>query len=296
MSAAIRSDGQVPGTTDPGQWSSSATVRSLRNPLVQLARRLHRAGERAAQQRFLVEGVRTVTAALDASAPLETLMLTAAAAERHPELRTRAVGSGVQVLIVTEQIMRAVATTVTPPGVLATARTVTVPVTALPAHPNLVCVLDQTRDPGNLGTVLRTADAVGADAVATTAGSVHAESPKAVRSAAGSLFHLPVVDGAPWPELRDALHGRGLQLVGADARGELTPADLDPTAVHALVLGSEAHGLSDEIRADCDVLVRLPMPGRAESLNLAAAAAILLHQLTSTRPSTVPPGSTQELP
>jgi TrmH family RNA methyltransferase len=126
--------------------------------------------------------------------------------------------------------------------------------------------------------VLRAADAFGADALATTAGSVDLESPKAARASAGSLFHLPVAAGVPWPHLAGALAGRGLALIGADphAHDEVDQAPLDRPV--ALVLGNEARGLPGSVRADLDHLVRLPAWGRAESLNLAAAAAVLLYE------------------
>src|SRR6266487_1637601 len=115
-------------------------------------------------------------------------------------------------------------------------------------------------------------------ALVSTAGSVDLESPKAVRASAGSLFHLPVVGGADWPALAAALRERGLALVGADphAPGTVERAPLERPC--ALVLGNEAHGLPERVRADLDHLARLPQYGRAESLNLAAAAAVLLYE------------------
>jgi RNA methyltransferase, TrmH family len=139
-------------------------------------------------------------------------------------------------------------------------------------------VLAEVRDPGNAGTVLRAADAFGADAVVTTRGSVDLQSPKATRAAAGSLFHLPVVAGAPWPALRAALRERGLRLVGADPHAAATVDQAPLADPVALVLGNEAHGLPAEVAADLDLVVRVPLAGRAESLNLAAAAAVLLYE------------------
>src|SRR6266511_170544 len=120
--------------------------------------------------------------------------------------------------------------------------------------------------------------AAGADALVTTAGSVDLESPKAVRASAGSLFHLPVVGGADWPALAAALRQRGLALVGADPHAPDTIERAPLERPCALVLGNEAHGLPERVRADLDHLARLPQYGRAESLNLAAAAAVLLYE------------------
>jgi TrmH family RNA methyltransferase len=153
----------------------------------------------------------------------------------------------------------------------------------LPAAPRLVCVLAEVRDPGNAGTVIRAADAFGADAVATTSGSVDPQSPKAARAAAGSLFHLPVVAGVPWPDLRAALRERQLRLVGADPHAPATVQAAPLDEPMALVLGNEAHGLPPAVRDDLDLVVRVPLAGRAESLNLAAAAAVLLYEASRQR-------------
>lgn len=258
--------------------SGGTEITSLTNPLVAATRRLARPAERARRGQFLLEGARGIRDALDAGVRLDTLLATPTGASGHPDLLAAATQAGTRVRTVTDQVMAALTQTVTAPGLLAVAPTVVADRPELPDHARLVCVLDQVRDPGNAGTVLRAADAVGADALATTAGSVHLEGPKAVRAAAGSLFHLPVLAGIPWPRLRDACRDRGLLLIGADPHA---PATTDAAPLEqpcALVLGNEAHGLSDPVRGDLDHLVRLPVTGRAESLNLAAAAAVLLWE------------------
>jgi RNA methyltransferase, TrmH family len=254
-------------------------ITSPSNPAVRAARKLARPSSRArAGGRFLLEGPEGIRAALEAGHRPETLLATERAAARHGGLVNLARQRGAQVTLVAEPVLAALAATTTPQGLVAVLPSVLRPLEALPPSPRLVCVLAEVRDPGNAGTVLRAADAFGADAVVTTRGSVDLQSPKAVRAAAGSLFHLPVVAGAPWPELRAALTGRGLRLVGADphARPTLDGAPLGEPV--ALVLGNEAHGLPPGIAADLDLVVRVPLAGRAESLNLAAAAAVLLYE------------------
>jgi TrmH family RNA methyltransferase len=258
----------------------------LRNPAVQAARKLSR---RAGDQQFLLEGVRGIRDALDAGVRLDTLLATPDGATRHRGLVDAAERAGARVLTVSERALSGIAETVTPQGLVAIAGSVVRPLDALAPTARLVCVLDQVRDPGNAGTVLRAADAVGADAVATTAGSTNPEHPKAVRAAAGSLFHLPVLAGVPWPDLRDACRSRGLLLVGADPHAPTSSDDAPLERPTALVFGNEAHGLSDEVVADLDLTVRLPVTGRAESLNLAAAAAILLY-VTASRQAAARPG------
>ena len=150
-----------------------------------------------------------------------------------------------------------------------------------------VVVCDQIRDPGNVGTVLRCADAFGVDTVVLSHGSVDVTNPKAVRASAGSLFHLPVVAEADVTELLPRLRRAGLTVLAADGHGAV---DLDELARDgtlagpvAWLLGNEAWGLPAAERALADHVVRIPIPGRAESLNLAAAAAVCLHVTAAAR-------------
>jgi TrmH family RNA methyltransferase len=171
---------------------------------------------------------------------------------------------------------------------LAVCRLVGVPLgTVLAARPRLVAILARVRDPGNAGTVIRAADAAGAGAVILTDASVDVHNPKCVRSTAGSLFHLPVVAGVPLAVAVEALRGIGLIVYAADAAGATDLDDLldDVTAGRpdglagrtAWVFGNEAWGLSDEDRALVDAVVRVPVHGSAESLNLATAATVCLY-------------------
>jgi TrmH family RNA methyltransferase len=262
-------------------------ITSPSNPAVRAARKLARSSPRArAGGRFLLEGPEGIRAALDAGHVPDALLATERAAARHAGLVNAARQRGVPVTLVAEGLLAGLAPTSTPQGLVAVVPSVTRSLDALPATARLVCVLAEVRDPGNAGTVLRAADAFGADAVVTTRGSVDLQSPKAARAAAGSLFHLPVLAGVPWPDLCPALRERGLRLVGADphAAATLDQAPLeDPVA---LVLGNEAHGLPAEVGADLDLAVRVPLAGRAESLNLAAAAAVLLYETARRRRST----------
>ena len=261
-------------------------ITSPSNHAVRAARKLARPSARARMGgRFLLEGPEGIREALAAGHVPVTVLATERAAARHGGVLNPARAAGSQVLLVAEPLLAGLAQTVTPQGLVAVLPGVTRSLDALPAAPRLVCVLAEVRDPGNAGTVIRTADAFGADAVATTSGSVDPQSPKAARAAAGSLFHLPVVAGVPWPDLRAALRERHLRLVGADphAPAAVQAAPLDEPV--ALILGNEAHGLPAAVRDDLDLVVRVPLVGRAESLNLAAAAAVLLYEASRRRPA-----------
>jgi len=170
--------------------------------------------------------------------------------------------------------------TVTPQGVLGVAALLDVPIAQV-RSPRLVAVLDRVNDPGNAGTVLRTADAAGADAVVLTEGSVDPHNGKCVRATAGSLWHLPVVSAVPLPDAVEHLRGQDLQVLATSGSGEHDLDDLVDAgalgAPTAWLFGPEAAGLSADALALADRTVRIPIVGRAESLNLSAAAAVCLY-------------------
>jgi len=203
------------------------------------------------------------------------LFLTAPA----PELETLAAAAGVPVSFVTERAAAGLSETVTPQGVVAVCGLVDVPLaTALAGRPRLVAVLVGVSDPGNAGTVIRVADAAGADAVILAGPAVDPHNGKCVRASTGSLFHLPIAR-APVPEVLAGCRAAGLRLVAAD--GHATD-DLDSSRdvladPIAWVFGSEAHGLPAEVTAELDHALRVPVYGAAESLNLATAAAVCLY-------------------
>jgi TrmH family RNA methyltransferase len=259
-------------------------ITSPSNPAVRAARKLARPSARARMGgHFLLEGPEGIREALAAGHVPVTVLATERAAARHAGMLNTARSAGSKLLLVAEPLLAGLAQTATPQGLVAVLPSVTRLLDGLPAAPRLVCVLAEVSDPGNAGTVIRTADAFGADAVATTSGSVDPQSPKAARAAAGSLFHLPVVAGVPWPDLRAALRERRLRLVGADPHAPATVEAAPLEQPVALILGNEAHGLPDAVRDDLDLVVRVPLADRAESLNLAAAAAVLLYEAARRR-------------
>jgi TrmH family RNA methyltransferase len=236
---------------------------------VQGARRLARRAHRRSERRFLVEGPGAVTEAVE---HLVELFATPEAAQRHPELTHH-----VRTHLVTERVMESLAQTVTPQGLVGVAATLDVPLGDALQDARLVAVLAHARDPGNAGTILRTADAAGADAVVFPDESVDPYNPKCVRSSAGSLFHVPVVDGGAVPDVLAAIRDRGLRILATTAAEGTLLDDVDLTAPHAWVFGNEAWGITEDVLADADERVRVPIYGRAESLNLATAAAVCLY-------------------
>ncbi|TDV42719.1 TrmH family RNA methyltransferase [Actinophytocola oryzae] len=196
---------------------------------------------------------------------------------RDSELVAAAHDRGVPVSTVTDRAMTGLAETVTPQGVVAVCGLVDRPLAdVLAGAPRLVAVLVGVSDPGNAGTVIRVADAAGADAVVLAGDAVDPHNGKCVRASTGSVFHVPIAR-APVDEVVDACRASGLRLVATDgyAKAELTPGAV--TGPTAWLFGSEAHGLSDEVKAAADESLRVPIYGHAESLNLATAATVCLY-------------------
>jgi TrmH family RNA methyltransferase len=173
--------------------------------------------------------------------------------------------------------MESLAQTVTPQGLVGVANVLDVPLSVASTGARLVAVLAHARDPGNAGTILRTADAAGADAVVFADESVDPYNPKCVRSSAGSLFHVPVVDGGDVAEVVAALRSQGLRVLATTADEGTDLYDTDLAGPTAWLFGNEAWGLPGDVVALADDRVRVPLYGRAESLNLATAAAVCLY-------------------
>jgi len=254
-------------------------VRSVRRLAGRSAR------ERAGQ--FVAEGPQAVREAVAAGAAVQ-VYATIEATLRHQEIVAEAQARGAWVRYVTPEVLAVMADTVTPQGLLAVCRLVGVPLAEVLAAPlRMVAVLARVRDPGNAGTVIRAADAAGADAVVLTDASVDVHNPKCVRATAGSLFHLPVVVGVPLGAAVDGLHAAGLSVYAADGAGDVDLDDLLDAAAAggegglaaptAWVFGNEAWGLPQEDRDLADAVVRVPVHGAAESLNLATAATVCLY-------------------
>ncbi|MFD9095305.1 TrmH family RNA methyltransferase [Streptomyces collinus] len=259
---------------------------SPRSARVFAARRLARRNFRGKDRLFLAEGpqaVREAAAHRTGGVPvLVELFATVEAADRYADIVGAARDADARVHLASEEVIADISTTVTPQGLVGVCRFLDTPFAdVLAARPRLVAVLANVRDPGNAGTVLRCADAAGAEAVVLTDASVDLYNPKAVRASVGSLFHLPVAVGVPVEQAVRGLRDAGVRILAADGAGD---HDLDqeldkgtmggPTA---WLFGNEAWGLPEETRALTDAVVRVPIHGRAESLNLATAAAVCLY-------------------
>jgi len=259
-----------------------AELTSLRSPRVKAARQLAKRAMRERARLFLAEGPQAAGEALARDGVVTELFLTAAARSRHGGMAARASRQGAAVHVVSGEIMAELAQTVTPQGVLAVCRFVDVPLATLTASaPRLVVILANVRDPGNAGTVLRTADAAGAGGVIFSDASVDPYNSKCVRASAGSIFHTGLVLGGPVADTVGQLRAAGLRVLAADGRTGQPLDQVEPRGVlagpTAWLFGNEAWGLPDNLANLADERVAVPIYGRAESLNLATAAAVCLY-------------------
>lgn len=266
---------------------NSGTPLSPHNGRVKNARKLARRSFRTEHRLFLADGPKAVEGALGLSGCVVEIFATLEATDRHDDLQRAARAANIDWTLVDERALASLSDSVNPAGVVGICRFIDRPVEHVLASagtvskPRLIAICADVRDPGNAGTVIRTSDAAGAAAVILAGNSVDAHNPKTVRATVGSLFHLPIALVSDPAEAVRRARGAGLVVLAADGAGEV---DLDDAADSGLLsqptawlFGNEAWGLPEELAALADHRVRIPIHGRAESLNLSTAAAICLY-------------------
>ncbi|MGB3414179.1 MAG: RNA methyltransferase [Microbacteriaceae bacterium] len=258
-------------------------ITNPRSPRVRAAAKLAKKNARSLTGLFLVEGPQSLSEAVQYVPELiDQVFLTPEAEERNQKLCLELSMAGVELVYVSEKVLETLSDTVSPQGIIAVCRQ---------PNPNLseflrqelktVVILEQVRDPGNAGTIIRVADAAGIDGVIVTEESVDIFNPKVVRSTTGSLFHIPVFTGIPLATAIEALRSQGIKIYAADISGS---SIIDARAAgklsepHAWLFGNEAHGLSAEDLQSVDEALIIPIFGKAESLNLATAASVCIYE------------------
>ena len=254
-------------------------ITSSQNPKLKLVRALQgRSKERREEGAFLAEGVRLVEEALSADWPIRFVLYSDGLSERGEQLIGKLKSAGVDVEDVAGDLLQAVSETETSQGILAVLELTTLP---LPELPNFVLILDQIRDPGNLGTLIRTAAAAGVQAVLIPPETADAFAPKVVRAGMGAHFWLPV-HTIEWDEIEQVCKMASLQVFLADMYGQ-SCWETDFRGPLALIIGGEAEGTSDQARGLARRTVCIPMPGEAESLNAGIAGAVLMFEVVRQR-------------
>jgi TrmH family RNA methyltransferase len=254
-----------------------------RSPRVRAVAKLAKRDARLETGLFLLEGPQAVAEALTFRPEVVIeLFATPTALERYSDISTAADNAGIDIEFVSEQVLESMADTVTPQGLIAVCRQFPTSLKdILSGEPKLIAILEEVRDPGNAGTIIRAADAAGADAVIFTGRSVDLYNPKVVRSTTGSLFHLPVAVGIELETVIERVRAAGLRILAADIKGDdLLDARRNGTLAGptAWLFGNEARGLTEEHFALADGAITVPIYGHAESMNLATAASVCLYE------------------
>ena len=248
-------------------------ITSAKNPLIKNLRGLREHSERVARGRILVEGEVMIREALKCGLLIHDLI----ADEKHEAFAEEMQSAGANVHLVNRNLLESVCETKTPQGVCADFDAPAA--TAIESLPDILIALDGVQDPGNLGTIWRTADAAGFQGLLIGNGSADPLSPKVLRSAMGSGFRIPFAETKNIVWALESLRARGYTLMASDLSGSDFYTRENPGKKLVLIIGNEAHGISEAVRDCADMRVKLPMRGGAESLNAAIAAAILMYDI-----------------
>lgn len=249
----------------------------LQNPMVKAAAELKQKKYRQQQGLFLAEGLRTVEEAVRYGA-VQSIFYTAIEDDRTRTVLEEAAAKQIKLVCVSDKVLKKIADTKTPQGIIAVCEMRSKRLDDFLASGKMLLVLDRVTDPGNIGTMLRTADAAGVGGLLLLQGCADIYAPKTVRASMGSLFHLPVLSGLSEELLVQAARKAGYELLVTclDGADNLYKADLQGRL--AFVMGNEANGVSPALLAAADKRVFIPMQGRAESLNVAMAAGIVMFE------------------
>lgn len=247
-------------------------IESLQNPKIKLARSLQRRRVRLREGKLFIEGLRLVEDALSCGIEAEQLFFTASALE-NARVERLISHFHQQAWLVADHLMKEISQTVTSQGIAAI---VCQPALPWPSEATFLLVVDRLRDPGNLGTLIRTAAAAGVEGLIVPKGSVDPWRNKVLRAAMGAHFRLPILDGLTWPEILPLLNGLTVRL--ADAKGSLAYDEADWSLPSGLIIGGEADGVGDEALSRADEIISIPMAHAVESLNAAVAGGVIMFE------------------
>lgn len=252
-------------------------ITSVRNPLVKQMRKLHSAKGRQKHNLFLIEGTHLIETACAVGCSLELVCVTPEWVRRYPQLWQKLRHQELRVESVSPEVLAAIATTVNPDGIIATAPRLQFNDALIP-NLSLGVILERLQDPGNLGTIIRTAVATEVEGVWVSADSVDLDNPKVLRSSAGEWFRLALRVSNDLPSLIKQYQSQGVQIIATLPEAKKTYWQLDFTRPSLILLGNEGAGLSSQLLSLAEEQVTIPLGGQVESLNVAIAAALLLYE------------------
>lgn len=280
--ARNRTPGESPSSGTRSRLAAAELITSPDNRWLKRFRRALRQAETSEDGLVGIEGARLVEEALHSRIEVAALLVSASGEEHLSRLRS-ALPPDAPLLHTTDRLFAGVADTQTPQGIAALVRPRATQFDDLVRGLALVVVLAGVQDPGNVGTILRSAEAFGASGVVAAKGTAHPFSPKALRASAGSALRLPVVSGLGLPVVLAQLRMAGLKLYAASLRGTQPPARADLRAPSALIIGNEGAGVPAEIERSADALLQIPIEAPVDSLNAAVAASVLLYEAARQR-------------
>jgi len=252
-------------------------IQSLENPLIKEIKKIIK----QPQEKIFIEGINLFEAALSSDClQLETILVTEDFIERQKDF-FKSLQSRFQVTGISEKIARAISETVTPQGIFAVAKFKNKNINDI-KNPALIIIADRIQDPGNIGTIIRSAEALGAEAVLITPGTCNPLSGKALRASAGSVFFIPVIKASA-KEIEEFILQHRLAFVITDLKAKRLCFDVDFTQPVAVAFGNESHGVSEELRKIKHISCRIPHKGKTESLNVAMSATMLLYEILRQR-------------
>lgn len=250
---------------------------SRQNPLVKQIRKLHNSKERHRQNLFLLEGKNLLEIVSKIDYPLVSLVSTPQWQAKNPHLWQKLILQAQRVETVSEEVLKAIATTVNPDGILATASRNNWQKT-IPSSLQLGLVLETIQNPGNLGTIIRTAVATGVDGLWLSSDSVDLDHPKVMRASAGEWFRLNMTVSPNLVEIVKTYQNQGTQIIATLPEANKSYWEIDFSRPSLILLGNEAHGLSSSLASLADQQVNIPLQNNVESLNVAIASALILYE------------------
>ena len=250
---------------------------SIKNPLIRQVRKLHRAQERHKQNLLLLEGTNLIEAACQVDYKLDIIFYTDLWQANHQPLCLKLVKKGLKLQRVSSEVLKAITTTVNPDGVVAIApcRSAQEPIVA---QTQLGIALEKLQDPGNLGTIIRTAVATGVDGLWLSCDSVNIHNPKVLRASVGEWFRVPMATNQDLSQLIAQHQQQGIQVIATDSQANQSYWTIDFTRPSLILLGNEGAGLSEKLISMADQQVTIPLMNEVESLNVAVAAALILYE------------------
>ncbi|MCR4434878.1 MAG: RNA methyltransferase [Clostridiales bacterium] len=255
-------------------------ITSSQNPVIKELKSLNKRKSRGAENLFFVEGLRIVEEALEEGADIVRVLVsqeftgTAAGKALLKNIRSKSI----KLFILANSLYREMSDTKNPQGVMAVIKSKPLSLEEIMVKNKFLVILDSIQDPGNMGTIIRTADAADAGGVIVSKGCVDIYNPKVLRSTMGSIFRVPVFLSADLEDTIKIVKSKGIRVCAAHLNGDISHFQLDRSPKTAFIIGNEANGISDEVAALADILVKIPMPGGAESLNASVAAALLMYE------------------